>query len=590
MFLASENQSFDIRSIFSWTSKSKRVVTGRGRFMEVIGGVSAIAGIADQLLKACLTAYDLFTAAQNAGKDFESYLYRLEVSKQNFRDWFSKVESDGRKLHDIIDPNSVRYQLLLQTLAKIAGTFAEVEQLKTEYSICNVDDVADAKSSLVKLSISESYSTSASSESPKSGGILRGIRSKFTVAKFRSRGKTVPPARGSQDKLERTDTGLSSADTLVEYTSTRDDLGPVVLVETDHDLDAIVSSLDKWALEMQNRAARYQQVIPTLARYKWAYTGGQQTFRLVEDLETYIGYLQSLTKYPLERLEAGQLNALPTPFDEFKVQWQLPYPRLGNFCGREDVFQEMQSFLTGSIDEKGRLKKSIVTLQGMGGLGKSQIALEYLYRNQEVYASVFWVDSTDESTVCDSGRQILNMLIAHYSAKYRGSHNFSDVATDLGIPGKVKNDGMLVDDIAKAPWPAIKRWLAREGNSGWCLVVDGLNVPEDEERMRELLPACNHGHIIVTSRVSIGDTKLIEIPEMDESSSLRLLLHDKLDTASKETREAAKSIAKELGYLPLALSQASAYVIKRALGFVEYLKRLTNNMAIYICEKIPRYP
>ncbi|KAK3346546.1 hypothetical protein B0T25DRAFT_613106 [Lasiosphaeria hispida] len=284
---------------------------------------------------------------------------------------------------------------------------------------------------------------------------------------------------------------------------------------------------------------------------------------------------------------------LPAPFDEFKVPRQLPYHRLTNFCGQENILHEMGDFLTVSTAEKGSAwKRAVIVLQGMGGLGKSQIALEYMFRNPEAYSAVFWVGATDPSTVCDSGRQILDlqMLIAHYSTKYYGEDKFPDGATDLGIPGQIMRGCEVGEAVAKTPWPSIHRWLARERNSRWCLVVDGLNVPEDEERMRALLPACDHGHIIVTSRITVTEFKIIEVLEMGKASSLKLLLGDSFETASEGTREAAESLAKELGFLPLAMAQAVAYMVKRALDMVEYLKRLISNMTTrYTGETTPTY-
>jgi hypothetical protein len=270
----------------------------------------------------------------------------------------------------------------------------------------------------------------------------------------------------------------------------------------------------------------------------------------------------------------------------------------------------MEDFLTPLVDEKGSIcKRAVVALYGMGGIGKSQIVLEYLYRNPEDYSTVFWVDATDQSTVSESGRRVLQILIAHYSAKHLGDHKFANIATDLGIPGQINIDGLLSEQVAESPWPSIKRWLTRDTNSGWCVVIDGLNVLDDVDRMQELLPASAYGHVIVTSRVPVPGSKLISVLEMDKCSSIRLLLNQAIETASKESkssilyiachpfhlndlklvREAAESIAEKLGYLPLALSQAAAYVLTRALDFTEYLRRLRENMARYVSAKFSTY-
>ncbi len=172
----------------------------------------------------------------------------------------------------------------------------------------------------------------------------------------------------------------------------------------------------------------------------------------------------------------------------------------------------------------------------MGGIGKSQIALEYLYRNPGDYNAVFWIDATNPKTVKESGREIMESLIAHYAKKHQGGTNFASVAIDLGIPGQITSEGVLSDRATKTAWTSVKKWLVRNGNCGWCLVVDGLNDESDTERLPKLLPSCAYGHVIVTSKVVAPAYKLIDIPPLDEKSGLRLLLDGQVETdISKST-------------------------------------------------------
>jgi len=178
-----------------------------------------------------------------------------------------------------------------------------------------------------------------------------------------------------------------------------------------------------------------------------------------------------------------------------------------------------------AISEKDQLcRRTVVVLQGMGGMGKTQIAFEYVRRNKEDYTTVFWVDVSNPSTIDASGRRIMDRLISHYAKKYPGQQKFGSIATDLQIPGQVNSSGELTGNAAKSPWPCVQKWMARDANTGWCLVVDGINDETDGDRMLELLPACAHGHIIATSRVRVADFELIEIAELEKQSSVKLLL------------------------------------------------------------------
>jgi hypothetical protein len=175
----------------------------------------------------------------------------------------------------------------------------------------------------------------------------------------------------------------------------------------------------------------------------------------------------------------------------------------------------------------------------MGGIGKSQIALEYAYLKSTKYSTIFWLDATDHNTINASGRQITEILILHYATKYPSSPDFPRIATDLGIPGQIDSTGKLVEGSANNAWLIVQSWMAREGNSAWCLIADGINDEADAVRLLEVLPKCGHGHIIITSRVRVSKCdRIIDIPAMDKESGLKLLLDNKeLECLTEDGRE-----------------------------------------------------
>jgi hypothetical protein len=103
------------------------------------------------------------------------------------------------------------------------------------------------------------------------------------------------------------------------------------------------------------------------------------------------------------------------------------------------------------------------------------------------------------------------------------------IATDLGIPGQIDSKGELIGgSAAKSAWKNVQSWMTKDGNIGWCLIIDGINDEADVNRLGEIVPVCGHGHIIITSRMRVAQRDhLIDVPVMDKEAGLKLLLGNK---------------------------------------------------------------
>jgi hypothetical protein len=156
---------------------------------------------------------------------------------------------------------------------------------------------------------------------------------------------------------------------------------------------------------------------------------------------------------------------LTIAFSEFKVSVKLPFSQNVNFSGRADIISDLRGHFMSGKSEKSSGARKVVVLCGMGGIGKSQIALEYAYRSGGNYTSIFWVDAKNRNTLNASGLQIVEKLIAHYSARYADSPDFSRIATDLGIPGGIDVSGKLVQSALPRVWEIFQNWLSKEGNT-----------------------------------------------------------------------------------------------------------------------------
>jgi tetratricopeptide (TPR) repeat protein len=210
--------------------------------------------------------------------------------------------------------------------------------------------------------------------------------------------------------------------------------------------------------------------------------------------------------------------------------WNVSHHRNPNFTGREDLLSELRLALTSG--EPAAWKQAAF---GMGGVGKTQLAVEYIYRHKPDYRVIWWIHSEEPATM---------------AADYAG------LAASLDLPEKDSTD-------QSETVRAVKRWL--EHNSGWLLVFDNA---QDQRAIRDHIPQGGAGHIIITSRnPDWGNVaRLLPVKEFDRADSIEFLLR----RTGQDDEKAADALAGELGDLPLALEQAGAYIEMTGTTLNEY--------------------
>ena len=143
----------------------------------------------------------------------------------------------------------------------------------------------------------------------------------------------------------------------------------------------------------------------------------------------------------------------------------------GLFVGREAELQGMESILQPQADSSGSTRKVLI-LGGMGGIGKTQVAITYAKRYRHSYSSIFWLNANTEATLNSSLRAVANRIIP---------------------PGTVSELG---DDQV---WVHVSNWLSEPDNSRWLLIFDNYDDP-DEYKITQYYPSVAHGSIIITTR------------------------------------------------------------------------------------------
>ncbi|MBI3912798.1 MAG: tetratricopeptide repeat protein [Chloroflexi bacterium] len=249
--------------------------------------------------------------------------------------------------------------------------------------------------------------------------------------------------------------------------------------------------------------------------------------------------------------------------------WNLPHQRNPNFTGRAQLLDDLRGTLV-----LGKTAAVTQAIHGLGGVGKTQLAVEYAYRHASDYDLVWWLRAEIPATLAS---------------------DYAQLAQPLNLRDKDAQDQRVVID-------AVRAHLLRDEN--WLLIFDNANASDE---IRAYLPQGNAGNVIITSRNSAWHSVANALPirEMPRADAVNFLFkrtgadvfatlngvkgkqspNRDLEIASSHpsTRsarsgsllamtDAAEKLADELGNLPLALEQAGAFIEASGESFAEYLE------------------
>ncbi|KAH8669663.1 hypothetical protein BGZ60DRAFT_564114 [Tricladium varicosporioides] len=239
-----------------------------------------------------------------------------------------------------------------------------------------------------------------------------------------------------------------------------------------------------------------------------------------------------------------------------KPPFIVPFERNHRFTGRESQLTQ----LTENLFQQVRTTK--VAIIGLGGVGKTQLLLELVYRVREKYknCAVIWIPATNKESLQQA---------------------YIEVAQKLGITEwkeKKANVKRLVQD-----------YLSNENAGQWLLVFDNADdismwisqstSERETGRLIDYLPRSEHGCIVFTTRdrktaVKLAHENVIKVPEMDENAATQLLRKCLVDPDLVNNQTDTKALLRELTYLPLAIVQAAAYINENRVLFSDYLTLL----------------
>ncbi|KAK3347271.1 putative kinesin [Lasiosphaeria hispida] len=238
------------------------------------------------------------------------------------------------------------------------------------------------------------------------------------------------------------------------------------------------------------------------------------------------------------------------PFTPFLV----PYTSNLKFIGRSAILEQLRSQLRHGPHLTDGTPQPRVSIHGLGGIGKTQIALAYIYwlRQTHPQVSVFWV---------------------HTSSAERFRQAYTSIAQECQVPGY----GDPKSDVLHL----VKTWLQSKDRGRWLMVIDNADdahLFSQPGNLAQWIPECEHGSVLVTTRNKVAGSRLtrggclIEVMKMDKGES-KQLLQEKLKADDLDMDDLSR-LASRLEHLPLALVQATAFIQEMSITVGKYLQLL----------------
>lgn len=258
-----------------------------------------------------------------------------------------------------------------------------------------------------------------------------------------------------------------------------------------------------------------------------------------QDIARTTNFIQSAITYG-HNSQAIVVQPLIPPANHLPELWNVPQ-RNKFFTGRETLLKQMKECLNSK-----EMKHLVLTAYGLGGIGKTQLTLEYVWQNYKEYKGVCWFNAESRE-----------QLMASYMSLGHKLNLFTEAEKNIDSEEKGK-----LEEKSKR----VKEWLENPSRAGWLLIYDSA-VKQDD--INNLLPV-KEGKILITSRhIYWPQYQKIPVGLFTQKESLDYIKIIIGETKYQEND--ANELAKLLGYLPLALAQASAYIEQNSISIAEYI-------------------
>ncbi len=220
-------------------------------------------------------------------------------------------------------------------------------------------------------------------------------------------------------------------------------------------------------------------------------------------------------------------------------------PRIANFTGRENELDRLDAILMRETPTAVAQAIGRVAVHGMGGVGKTSLAVEYAYRYRNLYAVVWWCPAETRAVLLASLAALDN-----------------------------EQNVVAVDDVdpEQAAHAALRKLAERRATI--LLVYDNVSSPDE---ISDLLPAFG-ARLLITSRFADWRDWAEEVP-LDVLSPAEAVAFLE-SRAGRQDINGARTLSEALGYLPLALDHAAAICRRTQMPFSEFTAKAANLMSL----------
>jgi hypothetical protein len=253
--------------------------------------------------------------------------------------------------------------------------------------------------------------------------------------------------------------------------------------------------------------------------------------------------LGRLVERSLRELAQARKGPGPLPPGSVLRVWTIPARNAG-FTGRDEMLATVRDRL------EARGKTVVQALQGMGGMGKTQLAIEYAHRFAGAYDLAWWVNTEQAGLIGDQ---------------------FAALGAALGCV----QAGAGVEAVRTAVLADLHQ------RDRWLLVFDNAQNPAD---VRPWLPG-GAGHVLITSRERVWTEigTLVEVDVLARAESVAILQ----DRVTELGAADADELADQLGDLPLAVAQAAGFMAETGMTAAVYLDLLRTQAGKLLDQPVP---